>query len=56
MKKQIIIIALLVGSLFASAQQNTWTLGLYTGAQGQIITSVKQEYFGIGFDGSVRDS
>lgn len=45
MKNQIIIIIVLLGgSLFVSAQKNAWTIGLHTGVQGQIFTSVKQEY------------
>jgi hypothetical protein len=44
MKKQIIIIVLLGGSLFLSAQKNSWTIGLYTGVHGQITASVKQQY------------
>ena len=55
MKKQIIIIALLVGSLFASAQKGSWTIGFNTGVQGNIITSVKQEYFGTDYFGSINE-
>jgi hypothetical protein len=44
MKKQIIIVLLGI-STFASAQKNSWTVGLYTGVQGQIQTSILQEYF-----------
>jgi hypothetical protein len=35
---------LLGGSLFASAQKGDWTLGLYTGVQGQFYTFHRQEY------------
>jgi hypothetical protein len=44
--KRLIIVVLLgmIGSLFASGKKNSWTIGLYTGIQGQIISSVKQEY------------
>ena len=38
-------VILLVNSLSLSAQKNTWTLGIYTGVQGQITTSVKHEYY-----------
>lgn len=34
---------LLGGSLFASAQKNTWTIGFYTGIQGQMNTAVEWE-------------
>ena len=43
-KKQIIICILLGGALFVSAQKNTWTIGLYTGVQGQLQTYHRQEY------------
>jgi hypothetical protein len=45
MKNKIIIIVFWGGSLFVSAQKNNWTIGIYTGVQGQIITSIKQEYY-----------
>jgi hypothetical protein len=32
-------------SLSLSAQKNTWTIGLHAGVQGQIFTSIKQEYY-----------
>ena len=44
MKNQIIIIVLLCGSLFASAQKNTWTIGFYTGLQVQMLTSIERTY------------
>ncbi|MCL2131243.1 MAG: hypothetical protein FWH36_02120 [Lentimicrobiaceae bacterium] len=44
MKKHIITFVLLGGSVFASAQKNTWTVGLYTGMQGQLTTAVERHY------------
>ena len=44
MKNKIIIIVFLGGALFASAQKGNWTIGLYTGVQGQVITSCSEEY------------
>ncbi|MDR0603802.1 MAG: hypothetical protein LBG80_05810, partial [Bacteroidales bacterium] len=45
MKKRMVIIVLLGGTLFVSAQKNTWTIGLYSGLQGQINTLINQEYY-----------
>ena len=41
--KRVIIIILLSGSLFASAQKGSWTVGLYSGVQGQITTAFEQK-------------
>ena len=43
MKKRIIIVVFWGGSLFASAQKNAWTMGLYT-VQGQLTTAVERNY------------
>ena len=45
MKKQVIVIILLGASLFVSAQKGNWTIGLYSGVQGQIISSHLDEYY-----------
>jgi hypothetical protein len=44
MKKLIIIIVLLGGSLFVSAQKSSWTIGLYSGMQIQLLTSIERNY------------
>lgn len=57
MKNRIVLfVFLLFGIKSLSAQKNTWTIGLYSGVQGQIITSVYQEYFGTFFDETIVDS
>ena len=38
----IIGIALLYNNIYA--QKGTWTIGLYTGVQGQVLTSCSEEY------------
>jgi hypothetical protein len=47
MKNRILIVVLLGGSLFASAQKNTWTIGLYSGVQGQLTFATEGNYANI---------
>ena len=45
MKNRIVLISILaLGLLPLSAQKNTWTIGLYSGIQGQIVTSIERDY------------
>ena len=48
-------IVLMLGLLPLSAQKNTWTIGLYTGTQGQLITSHEQHYMRTIYDYKTDD-
>jgi hypothetical protein len=46
MKKTIkLLIGLLLITNAAAAQKNTWTIGFYTGVQGQMLMSVERNYY-----------
>ena len=44
MKRRIIVVVLLGWSLFASAQKNTWTIGLSSGIRGEIVLFESQHF------------